>query len=82
MNKNVHMATFLLLAVGGLNWLLTGLFTNWDLASLISVNGARVVYILIGLSAVYELATHKKHCSSCGSGGSSQSAPDAQGGGM
>ncbi len=67
--KNIHMVTFILLVVGGLNWLLVGLF-SWDLVgalfggmdSMIS----RVVYVLVGLSAIYELATHFQNCKMCG----------------
>lgn len=64
------MLTFILLIVGGLNWLLLGLF-GWEIGmlfggmySLIS----RVIYVLVGLSAVYEIATHKKNCRGCGTG--------------
>ncbi len=27
---------------------------------------SRIIYILVGLSAVYEIATHKKCCTCCG----------------
>lgn len=46
---------FVLLVVGGLNWGLVGLF-NFDLVTtLLGVDSilSRVVYILVGLSAVY-----------------------------
>ena len=68
--KGLHMVTFILLVVGGLNWLLQGLF-GWDVGSYLpgGMAGwtARVVYILVGLSAVYELATHWKSCKLCSS---------------
>jgi uncharacterized membrane protein YuzA (DUF378 family) len=32
---------------------------------------ARVVYVLVGLSAVYEIFAHKKLCRNCNAGGSS-----------
>ena len=68
--KGLHMVTFTLLVVGGLNWLLHGLL-GWDIGSYLpgGMAGwtARVIYILVGLSAVYELATHKKNCKMCDS---------------
>ncbi len=65
--KTVHMIAFLLLIVGGLNWLAVGAF-GWDLGSLLGGQGAttsRVIYILIGLAAVFELFTHKSCCKTC-----------------
>lgn len=67
-NKNLHMVAFLLLVVGGLNWLLQGLFM-WDVGQLfggMSATISRVIYVLVGLSAVYVLATHKGDCKLCG----------------
>lgn len=66
MNK-VHMVAVTLLWVGGLNWGLVGLF-NFNLVSMLV--GAwpvveKLVYILVGVSAVYELATHKNNCKLC-----------------
>lgn len=75
--KNLHMITFLLLVIGGLNWLLQGVF-SWEIGQLFGGQEAlvsRIIYILVGLSAIYELATHKSCCKAC-SGGSS-SAPAA-----
>lgn len=65
--KKIHMLTFLLLVVGGLNWLLVGLF-GYDLVASIFGAGspvARLVYILVGLSALYELFSHKQVCKAC-----------------
>ncbi len=67
--KGLHMTTFILLAIGGLNWLLVGL-TGWDIGTIFGGQGAvisRIIYVLVGLSAVYELAIHKKTCKMCGS---------------
>jgi uncharacterized membrane protein YuzA (DUF378 family) len=61
------MISFILLVVGGLNWLLVGLL-GWDVGMLFGGQSAmisRIVYILVGLSAIYELATHKKNCKEC-----------------
>ncbi len=65
-NKMVHMVAFILLVVGGLNWLLVGAF-NMNIVEMILGTGTltKVVYILVGLSALYELITHKGHCTAC-----------------
>lgn len=74
----VHFITFGLLVVGGLNWLLYGAF-QWEIGMLfggMSAAVSRVIYVLVGLSAVYELVMHKKSCKHCGvkEGGSMSSA--------
>lgn len=66
--KQVHMVAFLLLVVGGLNWLLIGLF-NWGIDAVVGMQIAKIIYILVGLSAIYEVATHWKRCKECSSGG-------------
>jgi uncharacterized membrane protein YuzA (DUF378 family) len=65
--KNLHKVTFLLLVVGGLNWGLVGLFSYNLVASLLGSWPVveQVVYVLVGLSAVYELLTHPKTCRAC-----------------
>jgi len=66
----LHKIAFLLLIVGGLNWLLVGLF-GWDIGSLFGGMSAiisRLIYILVGLSAILELFSHKKTCKDCVSG--------------
>ncbi|MBI4600164.1 DUF378 domain-containing protein [Candidatus Uhrbacteria bacterium] len=63
----MHMITFALLLIGGLNWLLVGLF-GWDIGQLFGGQGAavsRIIYILVGLSAIWEIATHKGSCKAC-----------------
>lgn len=66
----LHLVTFSLLVIGGLNWLLFGLF-GWEVTALWgdSMDGllARVIYLLVGASAVYEVLTHKKNCKKCDS---------------
>lgn len=69
--KSVHMVAFLILVVGGLNWLALGLF-QWELGDLFGGSAnviSRVIYIVVGLAAVYELFSHKSHCRTCSSGG-------------
>jgi len=72
--KGIHMVTFLLLAVGGLNWGLA--IFGWDIGSWSFVPAivAKIVYALVALSAIYEIATHKKCCKECGSSASAPSA--------
>ena len=65
--KGMHMLAFILLVVGGLNWLLVGLFA-WDIGSLFGGQAAmisRAVYILVGLAAIFEIFTHKSSCKHC-----------------
>jgi uncharacterized membrane protein YuzA (DUF378 family) len=69
--KYLHYVTFGLLVVGGLNWLLVAF--NYNLVDMIFGAGstlAMVVYILVGVSAVFEAATHKSNCKECSSSGS------------
>lgn len=65
-NKTIHMISFLLLIVGGLNWLLVGALDFNLVTTLVGDGGiAQVVYILVGLAAIYELITHKTTCKAC-----------------
>lgn len=62
----VHCAAWWLLVVGGLNWGLVGLF-NWNLVEVLF--GAwpmlvKLVYVLVGLSAIGSLFCGKK-CGKC-----------------
>jgi len=57
--KAVYMIAMILLVVGGLNWGLVGLF-NFDLVAFLFgvMSGlSRVVYTLVGISAVYAAFT-------------------------
>ncbi len=65
--NGLHMITFILLIVGGLNWLLFGLFT-WDIGQIfggMETMISRIIYILVGLSAITELVSHKACCKMC-----------------
>lgn len=65
--KGIHMVTFLLLVVGGLNWLLVGIL-GWDVGELFGGQDAvisKIIYILVGLAALWEIITHKKSCTLC-----------------
>jgi hypothetical protein len=74
----MHKVTFILLVVGGLNWLLFGLL-GWDIGALfggMDAFASRAIYVLVGLAAIYEIATHKKNCRWCSvSGTSGQAMP-------
>jgi uncharacterized membrane protein YuzA (DUF378 family) len=70
--KALHMIAFILLAIGGLNWGLVGLGgfagSDWNLVHMILGMWPMVewlVYVLVGVSAVWLLLTHKKDCKTC-----------------
>ena len=65
--KALHMVSFTLLIVGGLNW---GLWALFNLNLVNTVVGSwpmveKLVYILVGVSAVYIAATHMNDCKMC-----------------
>ncbi|MBI3075082.1 MAG: DUF378 domain-containing protein [Parcubacteria group bacterium] len=64
----IHKVTFLLLVIGGLNWGVLALF-GWDVGELFGGMDAvvsKAIYILVGLSAVYEAVRHMGMCKECG----------------
>lgn len=67
--KTLHKVAVLLLIVGGLNWGLVGLF-NYNLVMALFGGYPAVemlIYVLVGLSAVYVAFTHKGDCKVCSS---------------
>jgi uncharacterized membrane protein YuzA (DUF378 family) len=67
--KVLHMVAFILLVIGGLNWLLVAF--GWNLVYAIFGAGSVIsaaIYVLVGLSAIYEAVTHKKNCKLCAAG--------------
>jgi len=65
--KAASILTLVLLTVGGLNWAVVALTGGNDLVTMLFGASyaepsmiARVVYTLVGLSAVYQLVTMKK----------------------
>jgi uncharacterized protein len=63
--KSLNMAALTLLIIGGLNWLLVGLF-NFDLVA--SIFGgevgtrsglSRIIYVVVGIAALYGLTLFK-----------------------
>ncbi len=67
--KALHAIAFILVVIGGLNWGLVGAF-DYNLVALIGGVVERVVYILVGLSALYLVFTHKSACKNCSSSSS------------
>jgi uncharacterized membrane protein YuzA (DUF378 family) len=70
--KSLHMVAWILVMIGGVNWLLVGIgefmgsnlnVVNLVLGSMPTLEG--IVYLLVGAAAVYEIATHKKNCKEC-----------------
>ena len=53
--KTLNVVALLLLIVGGINWLLIGLF-NYNLVEGIFGEGfSRVIYVIVGLCAIYSI---------------------------
>ena len=55
--RALNVLTLVLLIVGGLNWLLVGAFDFDLVAALFGEMSplARIVYVLVGLSAIYQI---------------------------
>ncbi len=62
--KLLHTITWVLLIIGGLNWGLEGI-TNWGIGSFLSPTLAQIVYVLVGISALVELFSHRSYCRHC-----------------
>lgn len=74
--KALHVIAFILVIIGGLNWGLIGIGgfvgANWDVIGMILGSWPMVewiVYILVGLSALWLAFTHSKTCMMCKSKG-------------
>jgi len=62
--KGLHMITFILLAIGGINWGLA--IWNMDIATWgLGATLVKIIYALVALSAVYEIFTHGWRCKEC-----------------
>ena len=57
---NLHKLTWWLTVLGGLDWLLFALISK-DVVDLLGLGSGigHIVYFLVGLSALYQLFTHK-----------------------
>jgi len=66
--KAIHAIAFVLVVVGGLNWGLVGINEGWNLVHLLlgwSSIVERLVYVLVGVSALVLIFTHKRDCKMC-----------------
>lgn len=70
--KILHGGAFVLVVVGAINWGLVGLGgfmgSSWNLVSMILGSWPMVeslVYVLVGLSGLYLMFTHKGDCKCC-----------------
>ena len=64
--KALHKVAFILLIIGGLNWGLTAF--GYNVVAMLGSSIAMIVYVLVGLSAIYEAVMHKQNCKYCSSG--------------
>lgn len=60
---SLHKIAFVLLIIGGLNWLLQAF--GYGIGRWLPDTVAMIVYILVGLSALYEVFTHGQRCRHC-----------------
>jgi uncharacterized membrane protein YuzA (DUF378 family) len=65
--KALHIIAFILLVVGGLNWGLVAFKFNAveKIFGPATAPVTMIIYILVGLSALLELFTHKANCKCC-----------------
>lgn len=68
--KMLHMVAFTLVLVGAVNWGLIAVFSGFNLVTYILGTSAltSLVYLLVGLSAVYLVFTHSQDCKVCAQG--------------
>ena len=73
--KTLHYIAFILTVIGSLNWGLMGIgyfaARNWNVVNLLFVSWPgveAVIYILVGLSALWLIIEHKKACKMCSAG--------------
>lgn len=65
--KIIHGIAFGLVIIGALNWLLVGL-GDWNLVKMILGQWMvveKVVYVLVGVSGLILVFSHKKDCKMC-----------------
>lgn len=73
--KVLHIIAFILLIVGGLNWLLVAFGYNVVDAIFGGIGLTAAVYVLVGIAALWELFTHKRNCKACMGGAKAASMP-------
>ncbi|MBI5133855.1 MAG: DUF378 domain-containing protein [Candidatus Taylorbacteria bacterium] len=65
--KALHVIAFILAVVGALNWGLVGA-GGWNVVEMLLGSMAwleRLVYVLVGLSGLVLIFTHRKECKHC-----------------
>ncbi len=74
--KALHSTAFVLTVVGGLNWGLVAIGTymgsNWNVVNLLLGQWSgveNIVYLLVGLSALMLMFSHKMNCRACNPAG-------------
>jgi uncharacterized membrane protein YuzA (DUF378 family) len=70
--KGLHYTAFILVIIGSLNWGLIALGSwmgsNWNVVNLLLGSWPvveNIVYLLVGLSALVLVFSHKKDCRTC-----------------
>jgi uncharacterized membrane protein YuzA (DUF378 family) len=65
--KELHMASFILVVIGAVNWGLVGLMNFNVVATIFGTMPTieRLIYLLVGASGVYLAATHMSDCKMC-----------------
>ncbi|MDO8565430.1 MAG: DUF378 domain-containing protein [bacterium] len=59
----IHTITFILVIIGALNWGLEVL--GYGIGNYLPATVTTVVYVLVALSALYEVFSHKSFCRNC-----------------
>lgn len=65
--KWLHMVAFLLMVVGSVTWGTVALF-QFNVVDMVFGAGSQLgqmVYVLVGASGLYMMATHKNDCKTC-----------------
>ena len=62
--KSFHTITWILLVIGGLNWGLE--VFGWGIGNFLGMGISKLIYLLVGISALVEIFTHKGRCKDCG----------------
>ncbi len=60
----LHKIAYILVIIGALNWGLEVL--GYGLGNYLPATLMTIVYVLVALSAVYEIFSHKGNCKACG----------------
>jgi len=65
--KWLHMVSFLLVVVGAVTWGTVVLF-QFNVVDAVFGAGSQLgqmIYVLVGVSGLYQMATHKNDCKTC-----------------